>query len=129
MRTKARERRAEMRENIVETEEQKAERRARGRDKYYRGIELKNRRKIDAWLKDSNISLTFKAFLRQNVLTVVDMIPASFLETCEEYLSIAVIQPNNNITEIVDNESRTPTASSSISEGSEKEEDEGYTYF
>lgn len=63
-------------------------------EKYYKGVVRNNKKTIDGWLADPDISETFKAFLRVNVLSVVEKgLPKKFLDMCVEHLAIAANPP------------------------------------
>ena len=55
-------------------------------EKYYRGQNKKKKEMIDLWLLDPDLTPTFKNFLRESVLPVIQDVPMSMLknmwETC-----------------------------------------------
>lgn len=96
MRERAKARVAERNEYLVAHPEELEAVREASAQRYQMTQTNKRRRTIEGWLEDPKVSPTFKAFLRTNVLTVVDKLPNKFLDMCLEYLAIAVNPPNLN---------------------------------
>jgi hypothetical protein len=96
MRERAKARLAERNEYLRQHPEEQEAHREKAVDKYYRGITNQNKRTVEAWLADPDICPTFKAFLRRNVLTVIDTLPRKFFDICLHKLAIAVFSGNNN---------------------------------
>lgn len=90
MRERAKTRAAERNEYLMTHPEELEAIREASAQRYQTAQTNKRRRIIEGWLDDPGVSPTFKAFLRTNVLTVVDRLPNKFLDMCLEHLAIAV---------------------------------------
>jgi len=98
MSVRAKERAEERRQYLLAHPEEVEKEREKGADKYYKMIEKQQRRQIKAWIDDPGICPAFKAFLRENVLPVVDKgLPMKFLPMCWNYLSICVNPNTQNV--------------------------------
>lgn len=98
MSERAKARTEERRQFLLAHPEELKKEREKGVEKYYKTIENKQRRRIKEWLDDPKICPAFKAFLRENVMPVVDKgLPTKFLPMCWNYLAICVNTPAQNV--------------------------------
>lgn len=93
MRERAKARVAERNQYLIAHPEEAETAKEMASQRYQTAQTNKRRRTIEGWLADPAVSPTFKAFLRTNVLTVVDKVPKKFLDMCS-HLAIAVNPAN-----------------------------------
>lgn len=90
MREKARIRAAEHKEYLRTHPEAVEAEREKSREKYHKWLGQNKRKIIKEWLSDEGLCETFKRFLRECVIPVVDDAPKKLLDMCWEHLAIAV---------------------------------------
>jgi len=88
MREKARKDADKVKEKCANSPEEAEKVRKANQEKYYKSVVNANKRRIQEWLDDKNISPVFKEFLRKNVNPVINNIPKQFLDMCWKHLSI-----------------------------------------
>ena len=90
MRKNERERRA-----AIQSVDDKEAARGYNRDKYYKGIENRQKAQIKELLEDVGICPAFKAFLRTNVLPIIGVgaLPIKFIGLCKSTLAIKCAIP------------------------------------